>query len=121
IRFGIGATSGMRPKYLRMRLRPVNDLGMPDYLQFGPAGTAGLLRTSAATPRRRARRHEGGQKCAACRDAAGPFPAASRTASYRCSPAGEQAPAGCEPDRASALFELHSGTSLLELRFDGLG
>src|SRR6185312_3689869 len=28
MRFGIGATSGMRPKLLRMRFRPVNDLAM---------------------------------------------------------------------------------------------
>src|SRR5665213_3467193 len=28
MRLGIGATSGMRPKLRRMRLRPVNDLGM---------------------------------------------------------------------------------------------
>jgi hypothetical protein len=28
MRFGIGATSGMRPKLLRMRFLPVNDLAM---------------------------------------------------------------------------------------------
>src|SRR5690349_615720 len=30
MRFGIGATSGMRPKFLRMRFLPVNDFAMDD-------------------------------------------------------------------------------------------
>src|SRR6476659_8052828 len=47
IRFGIGATSGMRPKLRRMRLRPVNDLviafiNCPAYLpQRSPQRGAG--------------------------------------------------------------------------------
>jgi hypothetical protein len=44
MRFGIGATSGSRPKDLRMRLRPVNDLViafMPVLLPFTPTHLPG--------------------------------------------------------------------------------
>src|SRR5215831_4465587 len=45
MRFGIGATSGIRPKFLRMRFLPVNDFAMddPHFVTPMPRPNAGAL------------------------------------------------------------------------------
>src|SRR5215471_6665541 len=47
MRFGIGATSGMRPKVLRIRLRPVND-----FVMYVPRGSNRLPRGSLGSRER---------------------------------------------------------------------
>src|SRR5947209_12844926 len=46
MRFGIGATSGIRPKLLRIRFKPVNDL----LIAFMPAPNLAHTRTSQPEP-----------------------------------------------------------------------
>src|SRR5688572_12520533 len=119
MRFGIGATSGIRPKLLRMRLRPVNDVAIDaPRIPAIPRGRTPSRQTKiapappeASSPLAWARSEEGskrqwpdGTAFAAPRPVSRPAtgkPAAGRT---RC-----------------VLLELDGRTSLLELLLDLVG